>query len=168
MILDAIHEIDYLTWFFGPVGEVSCRAARLSDLEIDVEDYAALWFRHSGGVCSEVHLDYLQQSKRRGCEIVGTHGTLVWQSDGKKPERCLVRLFTRDPGRWRVLLSDERVDAGEPYFKLMGEFVHALEGRETPDLLTGREALSELVVALSATGANERRNVVELARITGA
>ncbi len=37
IVLDAIHEIDYLAWFFGPVERVTAETGRLSDLEIDVK-----------------------------------------------------------------------------------------------------------------------------------
>src|SRR5436309_2376616 len=78
VILDAIHEIDYLAWLFGPVERVSAEAGRIGDLDIDVEDYASLALMHRGGVRSEIHLDYLQRWKRRGCEVVGSEGTLIW------------------------------------------------------------------------------------------
>ena len=42
VVLDAVHEIDYLSWLFGPVARVACRAGKLSDLDIDVEDHALL------------------------------------------------------------------------------------------------------------------------------
>ena len=45
VVLDAIHEIDYLTWLFGPIDSVACQAARLSTLDIDTEDYAAISLR---------------------------------------------------------------------------------------------------------------------------
>src|SRR5262249_418599 len=60
IVLDAIHEIDYLAWFFGPTERVIAEAGRLGELEIDVEDYAAVVLTHGGGVRSEIHLDCLQ------------------------------------------------------------------------------------------------------------
>ncbi len=43
VLLDAIHEIDYLTWILGPVASVVARRSRtVSDLEIDVEDVAQI------------------------------------------------------------------------------------------------------------------------------
>ena len=75
-MLDCIHEIDLARWYLGEVEEVMACAAHLSRLEIDTEDYAFLLLRHENGAVSEVHLDYLQRSYERGCQIAGEQGTL--------------------------------------------------------------------------------------------
>jgi len=41
VVLTQSHEIDYLYWFFGKVSEVFAITGKLSDLQIDVEDYCA-------------------------------------------------------------------------------------------------------------------------------
>ncbi len=150
VILDAIHEIDYLTCFFDTVVDVTATAAKLSDLEIDVEDYACLVLRHASGVVSEIHLDYLRPYKRRGCEIVGDRGMLIWQSEGKKPELCTVRLYQKDNERWETLLATDSLDANQPYKTMLHRFVMGEAGEEEALLLNGRDALSELDVALQA------------------
>lgn len=83
-ILDCIHEIDLARWYLGDVEEVFCVSEHLSALEIDTEDFAILICRHSSGAMSEIHLDYLQRAYRRGCEIAGETGSIVWEfNDGK-------------------------------------------------------------------------------------
>jgi predicted dehydrogenase len=158
VILDAIHEIDYLVWLFGPVERVSAEAGRIGDLDIDVEDYAALALAHRSGVRSEIHLDYLQRSKRRGCEIVGTEGTLVWTSEGKAPEECQVRF--RPPGNrdWEVILSEPDLDVDAPYTELMNRFLGG-DARDR-DLLDGRGAAEDLAIALAARQAAARGSAV--------
>jgi predicted dehydrogenase len=148
VILDAIHEIDYLLWLFGSVERVSAEADRIGDLDIDVEDYANLALVHRNGVRSEIHLDYLQRSKRRGCEIVGSEGTLIWTSEGKAPEHCLVRF--RPPGNrdWETILEEPDVDVGTPFVELMTRFL-AGNGRDR-DLLDGHGGAEDLAIALAA------------------
>ena len=160
VILDGIHELDYVAWLLGPVSEVRCAASKLSDLDLDVEDYAAITLQHRGGARSEIHLDYLQQVKRRGCEIVGTEGTLVWASEGKAPEACSVRLYRRDVGRWEELLEDRDLDADAAYRDMLDAYLAAIGGGEAePErgapLLSGREAMNDLSVALAARAAAE-------------
>jgi predicted dehydrogenase len=148
VILDAIHEIDYLMWLFGAVQRVSAEAGRLSELDIDVEDYASILLTHTGGVRSEIHLDYLQRVKRRGCVIAGSEGTLVWTSEGKSPERCLVRFCAAGSSEWKVMLDQPAVDTAAPYADLMRRFLDPQAG--DGDLLDARGGAECLSVALAA------------------
>ena len=160
-ILDSIHELDYLAWLLGPVTEVACSAATLSDLDIDVEDYAAIVLRHRSDARSELHLDYLQHHKRRGCEIVGSEGSLIWQSEGKAPERCSVRLYSE--GASTDLAASAAVDGNAAYVEMLRDFLEVVRGdRESERLLTARQARNDLAVALAALAAAEsgsRQNV---------
>ena len=148
VIFDAIHEIDYLMWFFGQVETVLCKANRLSSLDIDVEDYASINLCFTSGMCAELHLDYLQRAKRRGVEIVGSEGTIIWNSDGKFPEQCSVKLYTPDNG-WQVIYAEKALDANEMYLELMQKFILALESSYI-ELLNGRQAAEELDVVFAA------------------
>jgi predicted dehydrogenase len=150
VILDAIHELDYLSWLFGPIDRVGCRAATLGELDIETEDYAELSLLHAGGVRSLVQLDYLRRQKSRGCEVVGEKGTLIWHSDGKNPERCQVRLFDAEENAWRNLFSIPAVDINLPYFRLMEEFLSEVAGEGSGLLLDAGTAAHELRVALAA------------------
>jgi predicted dehydrogenase len=161
VILDAIHEIDYLSWFFGLPKDVSCVADTCSDLEIDVEDYASVNLHHANGVRSEIHLDYLQQHKRRGCEIIGSEGTLVWESNGKKPEICTVKLFQKSTQKWEAVFEDKDLDSTPLYKETMAGFIAAMNGNKD-DMLDGVAALQELKAALGAKKSASRGKVVKL------
>lgn len=159
VILDAIHEIDYLAWLFGAVERVTAEAAKLSDLDIDVEDYASIVLTHAGGVRSEIHLDYLQRTKRRGCVIAGSEGTLIWSSEGKAPERCLVRFRAAGASEWQTILDEPDLDTAAPYVDLMQRFLDPTLG--DGDLLDARAAAACLAIALAA-----RKSATDLCAIT--
>ena len=163
VILDSIHEIDYVAWLLGPIREVACDAGKISELEIEAEDYAALATRHLGGARAEIQLDYLQRFKRRGCEIVGTAGTLDWTSEGKMPERCTVRLFDASKGAWEALHESDAVDPNAMYAAMLREFVAVLGGSAPVDLLDGTGGLAALEVAHAALRASDegRRQSVD-------
>jgi len=162
VILDGIHEVDYLQWILGDVTAVSCEAAKLSDLDIDVEDYAATILRHTNGARSEIHQDYLQQFKRRGCEIVGSQGTLIWNSEGKNPENCTVRLFLSSSQQWQVLYENNDLDSSGIYKEMLGSFISAIDtDRDPADLLTGRQAAHDLEIVLAAHKSAQTGKVIE-------
>lgn len=155
VVLDAIHEIDYLVWLFGPVVAVTGTTARLSDLAIEAEDYAAITLRHASGVRSEIHLDYLQACKRRGCEIVGSEGTLLWESEGADPEQCRVRAFTRGGSRWAILHECAAVDPDAMYRTLLARFLETVRGQAAEDMLDGTSATEVLAIALAARDSHD-------------
>lgn len=79
------HEFDYLTWFIGDaVKKLSCFSAKRSNLEIDVEDTAAVIVEFTGGVIGEIHLDYTQRFGQRNFEFFGETGTVIWDINSQK------------------------------------------------------------------------------------
>ena len=140
--LDAIHELDYLSWMFGSADHIVSDSGHISTLDINSEDYASMLVRHSSGVRSEVHLDYIRQVKLRGCEISGSDGLLDWSSEGKKPEHCKIRIYTKDRG-WKILLQTEDLDDASSMEELIQEFINAIQGKDNI-LQTGSEALKLL------------------------
>lgn len=150
VVLDAIHEIDTLTWLLGEVESVCCQAARLGGLEIDVEDYALLALAHRGGARSSAALDYLRRRKSRGCEIVGADGVLVWSSEGKDPEHCGVRHYRDSADGGEALVDLPAIDTAQPYRDLMAAFLAEIERPGSTVMLTARAAAADLAVALAA------------------
>lgn len=150
VVLDAIHEIDYLTWTLGEVESVCCQTAMLGSLDVDVEDYALVSLTHRNGARSSAELDYLRRRKSRGCEIVGSDGVLVWSSEGKNPEHCSVRLYRNGTDEGEALVDLAAVDTAQPYRDLMAAFLSEIERPGSTVMLTARAAAADLAVALAA------------------
>lgn len=93
LIMDCIHEIDYLMELMGRVAAVSAETFSVGALEVAGEECASIRLIHEGGAISDLQLDYLAQPKRRGCELIGQHGSAVWSSIGRNPERVTFDLF---------------------------------------------------------------------------
>jgi len=145
VVLDAIHEIDYLTNCFGKVTKVKSMINKLSNMEIDVEDYAEIIMVHEENVHVSIHMDYLRYFKRRGCEIVGDKGMLLWQSEGKNPEICNVRFFPNGGSNQDILADNIKINSNSMYEELIRNFCSALKG-ENNELLNGKQALEQLSI----------------------
>ncbi len=78
IVLDAIHELDYLAWLLGPAASVSAITGRVSDLEIDVEDSASAAIEFESGAIASLDLDFVSPVYRRGCVITGTEAVATW------------------------------------------------------------------------------------------
>jgi predicted dehydrogenase len=143
-ILDLIHEIDLARWFLGEVSEVFCMAEHLSSLEIDAEDVVSIVARHASGARSEIHLDYVQRTYERGCQLVGEQGTIQWDFTGGN-----VRWFDAGTGAWTEYADPEGWEVNAMY---EAELAHLLASCEagTDTVLPVREAARVLAVALAA------------------
>ncbi|MCJ7766964.1 Gfo/Idh/MocA family oxidoreductase [Candidatus Bathyarchaeota archaeon] len=156
IILDAIHEIDYMRWILGEVTAVVCFAGRLSSLEIDTEDVAAMVLRFASGAIGEIHLDYVQRTYSRTCEIIGEEGTIRWDYGAGE-----VRLYRADTREWQVFADPTGWEPNRMYVDEMRHFLRCLTGEEksTLDIF---EATRVLEVALQAKTSAETGKVMQL------
>lgn len=76
VILDLIHEMDYVRWLAGEeINQVFCDGGKYSKLKIETEDIAEILLRTKKSILS-VHVDYLQYPMVRRCSIIGTTGKI--------------------------------------------------------------------------------------------
>lgn len=80
VILTLSHPLDYLRWIFGEVSSLWAFAARLSGLQLDVEDTAEIGLQFESGALGSLHLDYNQRPPAHSLEVIGSQGTLVWDN----------------------------------------------------------------------------------------
>lgn len=77
VLIDLIHEWDYLFSFFGAPLSVQKYYGKYSDLEIDSEDLAVYIARYSNFLL-ELHLDYCGKQIRRYCEFISSDGVYTF------------------------------------------------------------------------------------------
>ena len=156
VILDAIHEIDYIRWLLGEIIGATCVAAKLSRLEIDTEDVAAILVRFESGAVGEIHLDYVQRAYRRTCQIIGENGTLHWDyTEGE------VRWFSAQTKRWKVYSNPPGWQPNQMYLEEMKHFLRCLAGKEKP-ALDVFEAAKVLGIALTAKESAREQRWIEI------
>jgi predicted dehydrogenase len=156
VILDAIHEIDYVRWLLGDVEGVTCLAGKLSRLEIDTEDTAAILFRFKSGAVGEVHLDYIQRVYSRTCQIIGEEGTIHWDYAAGQ-----VRWYSARSREWKTFANPPEWDTNQMYLDEMEHYLRCLEGEEKP-VVDIFESARILRIALAAKESARRRCWIEL------
>jgi predicted dehydrogenase len=160
VLLDVIHEIDYGVWLLGGVHAVSASVGHVSDLEIDVEDFALLQLAFESGAHASMDLDYVDRSYRRGCRIVGSEGSVAWSWH----EQHIVVYAPRGEEDVRRTPSD----ITSSYVEQMESFVGAVrDGATSTDglpLVSGAEALEVLAVVDAARESAASGRRVELPR----
>lgn len=156
VILDTIHEIDYIRWMLGEVQTVACFAGKLSHLEIETEDTAAILLRFHNGAIGEIHLDYIQRTYSRSCHLIGEEGTIRWDyNDGT------VRWYSAKTRAWNCIRNPEGWEPNNMYVDEMEHFHRCLVLGEKP-VLDVFEAAKVLKVALAAKASADQGKIVEL------
>ncbi len=138
ILLDAIHELDLVVWWFGTaVAVTASMVARVGELDIDVEDTVKALLRTGDGVPVEVSLDYLSRRYRRGVELIGEDATLRFDWARQEIE------IDRSSGT--VVIQDKTAVA-QSYVLQSACFLEWLRG-EGPAGVGGTEALASLRLA---------------------
>ncbi len=76
--LDLSHEVDGMIWYFGLPERVMGRIFRRSDLEIDSDDLAFMFFEYDAPPLTvNITVDYLRRPFTRRLRLVAEKGTLV-------------------------------------------------------------------------------------------
>lgn len=78
VMLDLIHEFDYLIWLLGSVQSVSAIYQKNPELEIETEDVADVLIKFKSGATGTIHMDYHQRVLIRNCVFTGDLGTIKW------------------------------------------------------------------------------------------
>jgi len=162
ILLDGVHELDYLIWLFGEVKKGYCSYMHSGLLEIETEDVAKIILFYEMEILSTISLDYIQPFKRRGLEIVGSKGTFIWESRGKSPELVRIELLTRD--KQKVLQENSFNDLNVCYIEEIREIFEVLSGKDisNTNLLRIGEACKtiDIIECFKECGYYERNNAL--------
>lgn len=156
VILDAIHEIDYIRWLLGEVESVACFAGKLSHLAIETEDTAAILLRFVGGTIGQIHVDYLQRAYSRTCQLIGEEGTIRWDYDAGE-----VRWYSAGTNAWDVIANPPGWQANQMYADEIQHVLRCLAGSEQP-AVNIEEGTRVLGLALAAKASSQEGKIIWL------
>ncbi len=127
VVLTQCHSLDYLPWLVGKVESAWGFTAKLSDLEVDVDDTAKIGLRFEGGALGSLHLDYNQQPPAHHFEVIGTKGSLQWTlSDGA------TRIYRAEKKDWEVYPLPAGWERNVMFMDQMKHFVEVVRGGAQP------------------------------------
>jgi predicted dehydrogenase len=138
VVVTLSHPVDYLRWLLGDVQKLWAFSGKISDLEIQVEDYAEIGMQFSSGAAGSLHVDYFQQPPSHTLEISGTKGRIIWDnSDGR------AELFRSETGVWQDVSLPANFDRNELFMAEMRHFIDVIQHKAEPlcSLADGEAAL---------------------------
>ncbi len=155
VVFELSHELDYLRWLVGEIKEVQALVEKVSDFDIDVEDTAEINLRFENGAMGNIHLDMIDHAAQRLCRIIGSEGTLVWESTASQS----VRLYESRTQRWCELWHQENFDLNQIYIDQLKHFLECIKNSTTP-LTTAEDGRRIVEIALAAKRSSyEQRNI---------
>lgn len=155
VILDRIHEIDYMRWLFGEVSELTAMAGHISHLEIDTEDVAEIVLKFMNGSIGSIHLDYIRRTYDASLDIVGETGTIRWNY-----QNHFIEWYMATEKRWQSI-KWENHDSNQMYLDEMKHFLKVIEKQED-SICPAREGINVLKIALAIKEAASSKKVIQL------
>ena len=125
IVLTCIHELDYLYWFFGETQEVFSMTGKYSNLKITASDLSAIILKFKNNIIAEVHLDYFQKPEARSCKLIGTKGTITWDSLSNE-----VKIYDFKKSKWKSKLKIKKYDKNEMYVKELEHFIQCVNKKK--------------------------------------
>ncbi len=145
VVFELSHELDYIRWLAGEIKEVSAVVHKVSDFPIQVEDLAEITVKFKNNAVGNIHLDMVDRAQNRSCRVIGSEGTLVWDSSPQP----YTGFF--DPGKkeWINLLPVPSLDYNQMFIDELRHFFTCVKKRQKP-LVTGEDGQRVLKLALAA------------------
>ena len=103
VLLELSHELDYLRWIFGEISWLKATTNIQSNLVLDVEDSANMFFGFKpslggGQLIGTLSIDFIRHDPTRKCIAIGEKGTLCW--DGLLEQ---VAFYGEGSSGWKIL-----------------------------------------------------------------
>lgn len=156
IMFTSIHEIDYLYWFFGEVEEVVSFSGKYSDLKLNVDDLAAVLLKFNNNLIVELHLDHFQRPEFRNCKIIGTKGTIYWDSNSNT-----VKLFNPKKNQWIKQITIHNYNRNDMYVKELKHFLSCVSSKkETINDL--KQGVKTLEISQAILNSSKRKKVIKI------
>jgi len=128
VVLTLCHPFDYLRWFCGEVDSVSATMGKISHLEIDTEDTAAILMRFNSGALGTVYLDYVEQPPQHNVLIIGEKGKIMWNNSDSTAQ-----LFINQQQHPIVQKPAPDFDRNTMFYDELNHFVGSIKYRRQPE-----------------------------------
>lgn len=154
VVLTCIHEIDYLYWFFGIPSETIAMTGTYSNLDIPVDDLAAIILKFKNDIIAEVHLDFFQRPDFRSCKIIGTNGTIYWDSGINE-----VKIYDIKTRMWKIKFKLKKYERNKMYVKEIQHFFNCIKQKKKTinDLEQGIDTLK---IVLNIIESSRKRKII--------
>jgi predicted dehydrogenase len=119
VMLDLIHEFDYLSWILGGFQRVYGFHKKIEKLAIETEGIAVNILETKAGVLGVLSLDYIQKALNRNSKFIGDAGTIEWNYVTAE-----VKWNTHDNQEWQYF-DYKNVSRNDRFLAILDAFLKA-------------------------------------------
>ena len=152
VLLDLVHEFDYVYRLMGPVQTIAAVYSHTGALQIETEDIADVLLKFASGATGSIHVDYLQPQLVRNCRITGTTGSIFW-------DMALQQLILTSLDKKETVFSYRGFERNQRFLQIIQAF---LSGKTDTRLTTLEQGLVSLQMVLAAKYSSQHRVFVQL------
>ena len=138
VMLDLIHEFDYINWLLGPIKKIAGKNKKNSNLEINTEDISVNLLETKSGVLGTLHLDYLQCQLSRTCKIIGDQGVIIWDYN----ERT-VKFMSHEKKTW-VVHDFKKYERNDRFKEIINVFMNSTLDTNDKRIVRFKEAIKSI------------------------
>jgi len=133
-LLDQSHIMDIAHWCFGPVEAVFGFNGRVSDLEVETDDFAEMQVRFKSGLVGTIHQDMFGRQHTKNLEVKCARGNIYWDVYDLS-----VRVFDIEKHKTEIYQFGK--DHGVMYFNEIDHFLDLCRGNTCEPFCTLEEGI---------------------------
>ena len=154
--LTCIHELDFLYWYFGKVDEVFSVTKKQSQLKINTDDISIMILKFKKNILGEIHLDYFQRPDFKKCKIIGSKGTLYWDSIINE-----VKFYSNNKNKWIKKIEVKKYEKNQMYIDEILHFLKSVKNmKKTINPLN--DGVKTLEISLAAKKSSEQKKMLKI------
>ena len=154
--LTCIHELDFLYWYFGKVDEVFSVTKKQSQLKINTDDISIMILKFKKNILGEIHLDYFQRPDFKKCKIIGSKGTLYWDSIINE-----VKFYSNNKNKWIKKIEVKKYEKNQMYIDEILHFLKSVKNmKKTINPLN--DGVKTLEISLAAKKSSEQKKILKI------
>lgn len=157
VLLTCIHEIDYLYWFFGNVDNVISITGQYGNLKISADDLSVGVLKFKNNIIAEFHLDYFQKPEFRSCKIIGTKGTIYWDSNSN-----IVKIYENEKNKWTQVLKWSKYERNLMFQQELKHFLECVEKQKHTINPIEKDGINTLKIVLGIKKSSKLRKMIKI------
>ena len=156
ILLTCIHELDFLYWYFGKVDEIFSVTKKQSQLKVNTDDLSLMIIKFKKNILAERHLDYFQRPDYKRCKIIGSKGTLYWDSDINE-----LKFYSKNKKKWIKKIQIKKYEKNKMYIDEILYFLKSVNSKKKT-INPLNDGIETLQISLGAKKSSAQKKMIKI------